>query len=272
MTLYGPGAAHRSREKKIRAIQQYFDLLKSITPEDEAVKRPCLWHGDLHVENIFVDPENPTQITSIIDWQSTVIAPLLMQVHEPPFLEYEGPQLKGLARPELPDDHEQIPAEEKRRATLYYNLASLSALYRHWVHVNNADAWKALEIQEAPSYRLLLLARKLFSDGEALYMAAALDLVESHPDSFGDGVPTFTQEQRVEITADAEDAARGMEVMSGIKDALGDLFPEQGYVVGVEEYDRVKDALRQMRDQVIEQCATTEEEQETWRKVWPWDD
>ncbi|WPG97274.1 Hypothetical protein R9X50_00004800 [Acrodontium crateriforme] len=78
LTLCGPGMYQPTREKKTKAIQCYLDLVDSITPTDEALRRACLWHGDLHAENIFVNPLNPTEVTAIIDWQSTDIAPLFI--------------------------------------------------------------------------------------------------------------------------------------------------------------------------------------------------
>lgn len=39
---------------------------------------PTLWHPDLHLDNIFVDPESQ-QITRIIDWQSAAVMPFFYQ-------------------------------------------------------------------------------------------------------------------------------------------------------------------------------------------------
>ncbi|PGH15478.1 hypothetical protein AJ80_05495 [Polytolypa hystricis UAMH7299] len=55
-------------------------LPKYLVPSDnhsEAVTN-ILWHPDLHLNNIFVNPTT-CQITGIIDWQSTSIAPLFYQ-------------------------------------------------------------------------------------------------------------------------------------------------------------------------------------------------
>lgn len=43
-------------------------------------------HPDLHLDNIFADPETK-RITSIIDWQSTIISPISLQRKFPRFLE-----------------------------------------------------------------------------------------------------------------------------------------------------------------------------------------
>lgn len=101
------------------AIQQYLDVLQDIMPEDDTLVRPCLWHADLHASNVFVDPEHPTTVTSIIDWQSVDIAPLFVQVRQPGFLDFDGPQVKGLEQPELPKNLKDLSPTERRRANFF---------------------------------------------------------------------------------------------------------------------------------------------------------
>lgn len=45
---------------------------------------PLLLHPDLNARNIFVDPDNPTKILGIIDWQSTAIEPAFAHALETP--------------------------------------------------------------------------------------------------------------------------------------------------------------------------------------------
>lgn len=59
-----------------------------------------------------------------------------------------------------------------------------------------------------------------------------------------------------------------MEAMRSIRESIGELFPEQG-IVRPDQYEETMDALAQMKDQVIEEFAGTEQEREVWRKMWP---
>ena len=68
VTLFGPGTYQPTRQKKLKALQWYLEVCKYILPTDESIQSPCLWHGDLHNENIFVNPDNPTEVVGIIDW------------------------------------------------------------------------------------------------------------------------------------------------------------------------------------------------------------
>ena len=58
-----------------------------------------------------------------------------------------------------------------------------------------------------------------------------------------------------------------MQVMAAIQEAIGELFPEKG-VVRPDQYEEALDALEQMKDQVLREYVSTEQERETWRKVW----
>ena len=49
------------------------DMLDDARSKDNAT--PVVVHPDLHMSNIFVDPNDPTKITSIIEWQSASIEP-----------------------------------------------------------------------------------------------------------------------------------------------------------------------------------------------------
>ena len=60
----------------IRALIERNDVKKASTPN--------LFRQDLHARNIFVSDEDPTQITSIIDWQSCSIEPAWHYSHETP--------------------------------------------------------------------------------------------------------------------------------------------------------------------------------------------
>lgn len=45
---------------------------------------PLLFHPDLDARNIFVDPDDPTQILGIIDWQSAAVQPAFVHALETP--------------------------------------------------------------------------------------------------------------------------------------------------------------------------------------------
>ncbi|KAG6152029.1 hypothetical protein E4U51_000513 [Claviceps purpurea] len=86
LTLRGPGLYQPTREKKLAALQSYLKLLKYVLPANRSLGSSHLWHEALHAGNIFVDPDNPSRIVGIIDWQSTESSPLYFQARQPLFL------------------------------------------------------------------------------------------------------------------------------------------------------------------------------------------
>lgn len=135
-----------------------------------------IWHDDLHTENVFVNPSNPSEILGFIDWQSPELAPLYDHTLEPHILDYEGPPLAGLLdRPRLADIRELFHDEPEpianRKSTALFTQMSLLSLYRHYIHKRSPRLFKALEFRETVQFQLLLFARNLLIDGEATYLA-----------------------------------------------------------------------------------------------------
>lgn len=271
VTLCGPGTYQPTRDKKVKALQCYEELIKFL-PTDRSVASSCLWHGDLHVANIFVNPSKPTEIVGLIDWQSTELAPLYFHARQPHIIDYDGPAVNGLKRPSPPKEVEQLDPDAKRAAQALYLQQSLCVLYNTLVHQQSPRLYGALEFQQTPSYLLLLLARNIVVDGEATYLSQVAELEkvwDMLPDVHGAVYPfSFSAEDKVEMKADVEGVERGMDLMRRIKESLGELFPEQG-IVRHEQYGKTLDALSQMREQVIEDFANNEQEREVWKAEWP---
>lgn len=55
-----------------------------------------------------------------------------------------------------------------------------------------------------------------------------------------------------------------------MKERLGDLWPDKGFIEH-ERYDECKAALREVRDDIIEQLAENDEEKEEYKRYWPFE-
>ncbi|KAG5939614.1 hypothetical protein E4U59_003019 [Claviceps monticola] len=115
VSLRGPGLYQPTREKKITALECYLKLLKYLLPADRSLGSSHLWHGDLHVGTLIVDPANRTRIVGLIDWQSAELCPLYFQARQPCFIDHKGPTLNDLERPK-PPDCDNLDDEEKKAA------------------------------------------------------------------------------------------------------------------------------------------------------------
>ncbi|DAA78663.1 TPA_exp: Uncharacterized protein A8136_2448 [Trichophyton benhamiae CBS 112371] len=143
--FYGPRQYQPTAGKKISALNNYLKVLKYVLPENKAVHESVLWHGDLHSRNIFVDPEDPSRIVGIIDWQSASACPLFMQVTRPAFLDYNGPTPKELGRVSLPPNFDSMSAEEQVEAKALYHSQTLHNLYLALTVRSNPTTFQAIQ-------------------------------------------------------------------------------------------------------------------------------
>ncbi|KAF2470775.1 uncharacterized protein BDR25DRAFT_334347 [Lindgomyces ingoldianus] len=78
---------------------------------------------------IYVPNEDPTQITSLIDWQSIVVSPLFLQARFPEFLSVDEDYALGSELPGLPQNYNQMDADDKEIAEFKLREAKLAKAY-----------------------------------------------------------------------------------------------------------------------------------------------
>lgn len=122
------GNTRRRRDAHIQLLEQFLTVLPYILPREE-ILTPVLLHSDLHHHNIFVDPSNPTIISSIIDWQTVHTAPLFMQARFPSIFNCDDIYPWGAVQPKLPEDFETLSAAEKRQAEDQLDRLRLKKFY-----------------------------------------------------------------------------------------------------------------------------------------------
>lgn len=84
----------RLLESSSRVIQE---LAQSSLIKNVAI--PTLLHPDIHTRNVFVSEEDPSQVTAIIDWQSTSIEPAFVYAnHTPDFVEDPAADIRILEK------------------------------------------------------------------------------------------------------------------------------------------------------------------------------
>ncbi|KAI1910132.1 hypothetical protein LOZ65_006425, partial [Ophidiomyces ophidiicola] len=86
----GPSKEDRAREAHIKLLHRFLTLVPYILPPADITQAVVL-HHDLHADNIFIDIDDPTKITGIIDWQATYAAPLFPQTRFPSIFDCEDP-------------------------------------------------------------------------------------------------------------------------------------------------------------------------------------
>ncbi|PKY03940.1 phosphotransferase enzyme family protein [Aspergillus campestris IBT 28561] len=277
VSLYGPGTYRPSRSRKIAALEGYLCLLKYLLPLDRSLSSSYLWHPDLHAENIFVNPERPSEVLGIIDWQSSELLPLFDQARVPYFLDFDGPISDSLSPPQLPADYDKLDPVEQDEAKSLYLTTSLFTLYRKFTLAKNKPLFNAMGFRRSTNFDMMLLAQNLLVDREALYISMILQLQDEWsclPGVSSSGNPPFpiqfSADEAASIDEDASGAIKAMELMRQLKESLGDLWPEKG-VVRPDQYNQTQERLEQAKTEFIDRVARSAAERAAWEDAWPFD-
>ncbi|RJE24715.1 Phosphotransferase enzyme family [Aspergillus sclerotialis] len=97
-------------------LAPYMKLAPHLVPKttDEAANSNVLWHPDLHLDNVFVNPDTH-KITSILDWQSACVAPLFYQSGIPKMFRHPRLVREGWVVPERPENFDTLEENEQKR-------------------------------------------------------------------------------------------------------------------------------------------------------------
>ncbi|KAJ5941879.1 phosphotransferase enzyme family protein [Penicillium verrucosum] len=270
----GPKLYQPNAEKKLAALSWYQKIVDALIPKDTSITNSCLWHNDLHDDNIFVDPHNPGKITGIIDWQSCHISPLFNHNPDPAFLDWDGlePETLDLVpRPTLSG----LSPEGRSAAIREYTIQNVFIGWRKLMHAKNPDLHRVVEFRKTAAYGLIFLAHRMFEYGEAHFLSLLVDLKDTWAELPGVTSDTpfpfdFLETDFERIKLDSDDAIAGTELVSEIKEKMGDLWPDKGFVEH-ERYDDCKAALDEVKDQILEQLAETDEEKAEYQRYWPFE-
>ncbi|TVY15392.1 Altered inheritance of mitochondria protein 9 [Lachnellula arida] len=277
LTLPGPYVPTRAR--KLAALKIDSQLSKYLIPTDSSITSSHLWHSDLHNQNILVNPDDPTEITGIIDWQMIELAPLFTNAKMPEFLSYEGPESDEIQLPEYPDDSEMDHVGKQSARVLWVNML-LAAYFRKMVSIRMPALYRSIQFQRTSSFRLLTYARNLLVEGETVYLSIVANELESTwpsvPGFQLHGSPPFpvqfSAEEREEIENDVANWNHGVEYLSGLEQSIGvDLWTERG-LVHPSKYEEIKKVLGEAKEKALREFATTEVQRKALVEGWPFDD
>ncbi|KAL4965976.1 phosphotransferase enzyme family protein [Aspergillus stella-maris] len=267
--LYQPNIA-----QKLFALEYYNQILNYLIPPNTAITKPRFWHNDLHGDNVFVNPKNPQVITNIIDWQSCHISPLFSHNPDPGFPDWDGVEPETLdlvPQPKL----QGLSPEERSAAFRKYSVHNLFIGWRKLMRSKNPALYQAVKFRKTAAYGLIFLANHIFEYGEAHLESLLVDLKHTWKEL--PGVPRdvpfpfhFSDAEIERIKRACDGAVAGTELVQEVKETLGELWPDKG-LIEHERYDECKAALDEIRDQILDQLADTEEERAEYRRLWPFD-
>lgn len=272
--FYGPRQYQPRADHKRKTLQDYMKALPFLLPKDEEVSKPVLWHPDLHADNIFVNPNNPTEIVSVIDWQAVNLSPLFLQARHPRLIEFDGPIPEGLQSIELPDNFEQLSPEEQLEAKKLRAAQSLYKLYEIQLIRQCQEIYRALQFRDSLPVQIMGLSGSIFSDGEPVVEGMLMRLEEQWSTHVGSSVPCPLSFSELERDRQREDEAlwnRSVVLMDEFLTRVGAYRGWDGWVYH-DNYDRMKRHLERCKGDFLDGHCVSEEEKSQWGSVWPFTD
>jgi hypothetical protein len=261
-------------EEVLDLIDWYLQLTPAMVPPlgTDGTHSPTLWHPDLHLDNVFVDPESK-QITRIIDWQSAAVMPLYYQCGVPRMFQHPGTVADGWALSKLPEDYDSLDQSEKAKIDSDRKSEACHKYYEAETKSKNPRHWAALQLENAdmriePS-RLVI---NVWEDHDVFFLRRALlSIVEQWQDLCpgSDICPvSFTEQELAVHAAEEESMSNVGEILRLFRENWG--LPSDG-MVDPTDYDRIRIAVAELRDSFIED-ADNDAEKELFARLWPYQD
>ncbi|KAK2766152.1 hypothetical protein FQN54_007668 [Arachnomyces sp. PD_36] len=261
-------------DEVLALLDRYLKLTPAMIPPRtvEDTHAPTLWHPDLHLDNVFVDPGS-RQITQIIDWQSAAVMPLYHQSGIPRMFKHPGGVSNNWDFPELPDNYDSLDQAERDRlgheresktCHKYYAAETKDANPRHWAALQLEN----LALRTEPSR----LALNVWEDHDVFFLRRALLSITEQwqhlcPGS-GPCPISFAKDELEAHAAEEESMGNVAEILRLFRDNW-DLPPDG--MVDPALFDEIRSAVAELRDAFIAN-GDDEAERELFSKLWPYKD
>lgn len=164
-TLVPRGPHFGAKLEHIHILETAMKIIPKLVGYIQRFSRPTLWHGDLHLGNIFVCNKDPTRIVGIIDWQFVSIMPAFMQVQWPSFIRPPENYEIGIVKPDLPPNFDEMDSDEKAFAITERDQALLSKCYEAALAKNHLESYLALTQVDSVARDLLSLTENTWKHG-----------------------------------------------------------------------------------------------------------
>lgn len=273
MNYYRSCQEHELPDDGLALLTQYMDVASYLVPSstDEAATSNVLWHPDLHLDNVFVDPETH-DITSIVDWQSACVAPLFYQSNVPRMFKHSRPVQEGWVIPERPENFNKLSQDEQKKIDDGLESEIMHKYYAAQVCKRAPRHWTVLQQPMVPIIRKpVWLVSGAWENRDLFFLRQSLISLATHwDDIFPDSqlpCPIKFTEKDIELHSKEE------ENMDGIGQILA-LFQDQGVlpVDGMVEPKDYKIACENSRKfkNIFIGLAKDKAERELYTKLWPY--
>ncbi|KAF2132436.1 phosphotransferase enzyme family protein [Dothidotthia symphoricarpi CBS 119687] len=239
----GPDQYRPTKALKVEVLQNYLKVATQILPKDVSLSKPTLWHSDLHTNNIFVDPSQPTKILNIIDWQAVNVSPLFLQAR--------------ILHSSIPDNFADMNEEDQHQAKSLRAAQSLYKLYEILMLRQCPEIARALRFRDTLPGQITGLASSISSDSEPILQGMLIQLQDKWATYTGSSTPcplSFTAEDRTQQRRLEASWGEGVELMHELLTEMGAYQGWDGWV-NHNNYPMYKERLSSCREKFLNRHA-----------------
>ncbi|KAF1921809.1 phosphotransferase enzyme family protein [Ampelomyces quisqualis] len=256
----------------IELLEKYEQVAPILVPapNDESPATNVLWHPDLHLDNLFVDPVSH-KITGIVDWQSAVVAPLFYQCGVHRAFRYHKTVREGWIVPEKPTNFDMLGHEEQKQIETDLESETIHKYYELQTRKRVPLHWDVLQRSSVPVLRKpVWLVTGVWENRDLFFLRDSLITLVSQWDEIFEGdipCPIKFSTEELELHAKEEE---NVDVVGKMLSLLQDqgVLPADG-MVRPEDYSNAVENCHKYRE-VFLAAAQTEEERDLYSKLWPY--
>ncbi|KAL8872159.1 MAG: hypothetical protein Q9174_002159 [Haloplaca sp. 1 TL-2023] len=282
----GPGWYQPTIARKISVLEDYIKVARHLCPKEPVSTAAVIWHEDLHSGNIFVDPDNPTRITSIIDWQCTHVAPLFRHARTPKLLAFDGTKVplglsipKSAIAPQLPDNFEELSVEQQKEVKQENSkLKELRIAYKSYEMLSGGHetgVYDALLYQQALEGQLIESAGTTINHTEPITSKLLLRLMDDWKEvGSREGIScplSYSKCDRDTFAAEFKEWCECLALFDEVCEGL-EVHSDWDGAVNHDVFTAMKERVDQLRDEFLSQMAQSSEERLLWNEAWPFKD
>lgn len=231
-----------------------------------------LWHPDLHLDNVIVEPESK-EVTCIIDWQSSAALPFFYHCGVAKMFRHQGPVSNDMTVwPKRPENYSNLEQDEKETID---NLIKSECLHKYYLaitHNKNQRHWAAIQLQDDVQTQPIRIVQNVWEDHDMFFLRRALmRIVDRWEDLYPDAGPcpvSFDEQEMALHMHEEENMGYVSEILTLFRDNWG--LPPNG-LIELAQFKEVQTELKQMRDAFVG-AADTEEDRLLAEKLWPYQD
>lgn len=254
-------------------LTQYMNVAPYLVPPatDKAATSNVLWHPDLHLDNVFVDPDT-CEIVSIVDWQSSCVAPLFYQSDVPRMFRHRRPVREGWVVPERPENFDCLSEDEKKVIDDDLESEIIHKYYEAQVYKRAPLHWAVLHQSTIQTLRKpVWLVSKVWENQDVFFLRQSLiSLANQWDEIFTSSelpCPIMFTDKDLELHSKEEDNIDGVGHMLALFRDQG-VLPVDG-MVDPKDYEIAIENNRKFKEIFIG-LAQNEAEKELYTKLWPY--